>query len=182
VSNVSFNDIILSDRDGNPIAQTLNGVTLNVCGFATVNGTVSLQGRATPFDAGTVILTDPSSVFGPYSASYDEATGAYSISNVKVMPTGTNYQFDAAHTLYLGNRQTQSLVPGANSALATRLKGGDANGDGTIELSDLTIVGGQFGNPVTAGVSPDINADGNVNILDLVLVGGNYGLSTAQAW
>jgi hypothetical protein len=179
--DLTISDDILSDRDAQAITHTKSSLHLTVCGYANVNGAVSLQGRTTPFNAGQVMLTDLGGVFGPYTASFNAHTGAFSISNVKVMPGGSNYQLDASHGLYLGNRTTHMLNPLASyAAPATRLLGGDANNDDAIDLSDLTCIGGSFGSaPVTCGAtgSSDINANGTVNILDLVLTGSNYGLT-----
>jgi len=143
--DLTVSDILLSDRDGMPTSPAAPApLHLTVCGFASVSGVVSLQGRATPIDAGAVTLTD--GVLGPYSAGFDPGTGAYSISNIKVMPGGTSYQFDAAHGLYLGNRMSHTLNPGDTyAAPATRLKGGDADNSGLIDVSDLTCIGGAFG-------------------------------------
>jgi hypothetical protein len=179
------NDGILSDRDANVIGHTVGApLHLTVCGFATVSGVVSLQGRATPINAGTVTLTN--GAFGPYTTNFDAVTGAWSISNVKVLPGGTNYTFDATHGLYLGNRMTHTLTAGSSYvAPNTKLKGGDADNSGLIDVSDITCISGSFGGaPATCGTtgSSDINADGLVNILDLVLPGGNYGLTTPQLW
>ena len=179
---------ILSDRDAQAMQHTAGSLPLTVCGFAAVSGTVSLQGRDTPINAGQVTLTDLGGHFGPYSANFDPTTGAFTISSVKVMPGGSNYQFDAAHSLYLGNRTTHTLNPLENyTASATRLLGGNANNDDNadrieIDISDLTCIGGSFGGapPFTCGAtgSSHVNADGAVNILDLVLSGGNYGLTS----
>ena len=48
----------------------------------------------------------------------------------------------------------------------------DVNGDGVINILDLTLVASHFG-----GTNPeaDVNGDGIVNILDLVLVAQNFG-------
>lgn len=52
------------------------------------------------------------------------------------------------------------------------LKAGDANDDGSVNISDVTLVGANFG---TGGSSEeDINGDSAINILDLVFVGRNY--------
>jgi hypothetical protein len=182
--DVTVSNDILSDRDANAIGHAVGGpVHMTVCGLATVSGVVSLQGRATPINSGTVTLTN--GTFGPYSTNFDPTTGAWSISNIKVLPGGTNYTFDAAHGLYLGNRMTQVLTTGSNTTSSTKLLGGDADNSGKIDLSDITCISGSFGGaPVTCGTtgSSDINADGTVNILDLVLPGGNYDLSTPQGW
>lgn len=44
----------------------------------------------------------------------------------------------------------------------------DVNGDGVVNILDLTFIASRFGE-----ASPDVNGDGVVNILDLVIV-GNY--------
>ena len=181
--DVTVSNDILSDRDANAIGHAVGGpLHLTVCGYTTASGVVSLQGRATPINAGTVTLTG---AFGPYSTNFDPTTGAWSISNIKVLAGGTNYTFDAAHGLYLGNRMTQLLTTAGYVAPSTKLKGGDADNTGLIDVSDITCISGSFGAaPVTCGAtgSSDINADGLVNILDLVLPGGNYGLTTPQGW
>lgn len=52
------------------------------------------------------------------------------------------------------------------------LKAGDANDDGAVNISDVTLVGANIG---TGGSSEeDINGDTAINILDLVFVGRNY--------
>jgi hypothetical protein len=102
------------------------------------------------------------------------------------MPDGSKYQLDATHGLSLGNHTVHMLHPlDSYTAPATRLKGGDADNSGLIDISDLTCIGGSFDStPVTCGTagSSDINADNEVNILDLVLAGSNYGLTTPQSW
>jgi len=184
--NLTLSEDILSDRDARPIAHTTTSLELTVCGYASLSGTVALQGRDTPFNAGQVTLTDADGIFGPYTASFSPSTGAFSFSNVKVMPAGTNYRLDAIHGLYLGSRTTHTLRPlDTYAAPATRLKGGDADNSGLIDISDLTCIGGSFDStPVICGTtgSSDINADGKINILDLVLAGSNYGLSAPQGW
>lgn len=183
---MNFSSDIVSDIDGGPIAHTTNTANITVYGFTTVSGTVLMQGRATPITSGTVTLTDLGGNFPPVTANFSALNGTYTFSNVPALPGGSSYQFDAAHSLYLGNRQTQTLTPGTPyTAPTTTLRGGDADNSGLIDISDLSCIGAAFGgSPTVCGAtgSTDINADGTVNILDLVLTGGNYGLATPRPW
>jgi hypothetical protein len=191
VYDITLSNVLLGDRDGNKIAAALSPdkVTVEVCGLATISGKVILQGRGAPpagtdpLTSGTVTLADAG--YGPYSATFD-ATGLFTINNVKVAPGGTDYTVTAAHGLYLSNQRIQNLAVGANVILPdTKLKGGDADNNGEIKIADLACIGGSFGAaPAVCGAtgSSDINADGLVNILDLVLPGGNYDLSSPQSW
>ena len=53
----------------------------------------------------------------------------------------------------------------------------DVNGDGIVNILDLTAVSGQFGE--TGENLADVNEDGQVNILDLVMVAGAFGQEAA---
>ncbi len=56
---------------------------------------------------------------------------------------------------------------------------GDANGDGTVDVADLGIVGANFGQSGKTFADGDFNDDGSVDVADLGIVGANW--STAQA-
>ncbi len=185
---LSLSDDILSNRDAEPLVHVVSTATCKVYGFATVNGTVKLQGRTTPITAGTVTLTDRSGTFAPVMVAFDATTGAFT-AQVHYLETGTTYDIVAAHGLYLSNQYSGLLVNAATTYTLTpnptKLLGGDANNSGNISLTDLSCIGSDFGvapgTYCTAG-DADINADTAVNILDLVLAGGNYGLASAQPW
>jgi photosystem II stability/assembly factor-like uncharacterized protein len=53
----------------------------------------------------------------------------------------------------------------------------DVSRDGTIDVSDLTMIGVYFGKPATGGNGADVNRDGYINIQDLVLVCRHFGES-----
>lgn len=182
---LTFTSDLLSDRDGSPIAHNKGTATLTVYGATTISGTVQMQGRATPITAGFVTVTDQSGYFPPTVVNFSAADGTFT-ATVPALAGGTTYRLDASHSLYLGNRlSNQTVSPGTPLAVATtKLLGGDADDSGLIDLSDLTIVGGQFGNS-GAGITDaraNINADNDVNIFDLVLPGGNFSLTTPQDW
>ena len=50
----------------------------------------------------------------------------------------------------------------------------DVNGDGTVNIQDLVLVAGEFGQSGES-LKGDVNGDGSVNILDLVLVSSHFG-------
>lgn len=179
---------ILTDRDAIAIAHGDGTGSIHVYGTSTVSGTVTLQGRATPIDAGTVTIVDQGGVFPQQIVAFDAVTGNWS-ATVAAEPGGTLYNLTASHTLYLSNLYTGLNVlpstPVTPLPNPTKLLGGDANNSGKIDLSDLTCIGNAFGGLPTdcGGVgSTDINLDGTVNILDLVLVGGNYDLQGPRPW
>jgi hypothetical protein len=185
--DVTIHNDYLSNRDGGAIAHSSAApLHLKIECVANVSGKVSLQGRPTPLDAGKVRLTDLGGAFAAVETNLDPVTGAFAFTGVKVQLGGSNYQFDVTHSLYLGNRMTQMLQPGvAYTAPDTKLKGGDANNDGLIDVSDRACIGSSFGGaPAVCGAtgSSDINHDGTVNVFDLALAGGNYMRSSPQPW
>ena len=53
----------------------------------------------------------------------------------------------------------------------------DVNGDGTVNIQDLVLVAGEFGQSGES-LKGDVNGDGTVNIQDLVLVASHFGEDT----
>lgn len=51
-----------------------------------------------------------------------------------------------------------------------------------IDIGDFTRLTASFNEPASADVQADINADGTINIQDLSILGGNYGVSGCQNW
>lgn len=190
---LKIKDVVLSDIDGFTIPATVvdDTIDLDVCGRAAFAGKVSLQGRLTPLDAGTVKLVDAGGTFPDIIVPFN-AAGIFSATNIPVLPAGSTYTIQAAHGLYLTNEKTQALAPGANlTGQNTRLLGGDANNSTVVEINDLTCIGGDFGLTTTSTPamgncggtgSPDINLDLKVNIQDLSLAGGNYAKAAPQPW
>ena len=70
-------------------------------------------------------------------------------------------------------------MPEASSPTVTQLKG-DVNSDGSVNIFDLVITAGQFGQ-TSAGLMGDVNNDGTVNIFDLVIVASSFGQSAVAA-
>ena len=113
-----------------------------------------------------------------------EGRGTLSSNTVKTDASG-----NARVTLTLGrttgvNKVKASVVGIRSWVLFTALAIGtaselalDVNGDGVVNILDLTAVSGQFGE--TGENRADVNGDGAVNIQDLVLVAGAFGEGAA---
>ena len=64
---------------------------------------------------------------------------------------------------------------GPDAFLLTPLEPGDANGDGRVDINDLTIVLANFGQTGMAWSQGDFTGDGTVDVNDLTIVLANYG-------
>ena len=53
---------------------------------------------------------------------------------------------------------------------------GDVNGDGTVNVLDMILIGQHWGETGTPGWIPeDVNRDGAINVLDMILIGQHWG-------
>jgi hypothetical protein len=102
------------------------------------------------------------------------ANGAYQFTDV---PAG-EYVIEASAPNHLTVSKAVT-VPSTGQAVdlgVLVLPAGDTDEDGTIGLSDASLVGVNFGlSAPPAPPAADVNVDNQVNIRDLALVGGNYG-------
>lgn len=57
---------------------------------------------------------------------------------------------------------------------------GDANGDGSVDLLDLDILGSNFGNTPATLAQGDFNGDNIVDLLDLDILGSNFGATSGM--
>lgn len=192
VYTLSYTGTILSDADLHSLPVTLNTAVVNVYGTGTINGVVKLQGRPTPLTGGTITMVDVAGLLPNVSGTFD-AAGNYSIP-VPALVAGTTWRITADHALYLKNTTSASpltdvtVVSGGTAyASPTTLKGGNANSDITVSVTDLSCIAGDFGGVPTMCnapplISSDVNGDGIVNVFDLVMAGGNFGKSSPQPW
>ncbi len=138
----------------------------------TVSGTITLQDAVT----NAVPLTF---TFRPTSGTaFDKtvtpaANGTYTINSV---PVG-NYQVSIKGSRWLRKNVTANLTAGNVSNLNATLKGGDANNDNYVDISDLLILIAHY-NKVSPNAgyldAADFNNDGINDITDLLLLIGNY--------
>ena len=129
----------------------------------TVMGKLMLQGRMTYEGVSVAVGELPPVTTG--------AGGTYVIQNV---PQG-QHAIRAEKAGYLGAEDSVTIV-GAREIKTMPtvvLLPGDLNGDATIDLFDLVLVGSSFGAQDATSLRVDLNGDGTVNLFDLVLVGNN---------
>jgi hypothetical protein len=178
---LGFTQNKLGDIDGNSLTHTTQYAWLTLYGVGTLSGSVDLQGRADEH-GGTVTVM---SAYGYLeSQTITALDGSWSFTGV---PAGA-YQVNIEMARYLDAQKgdmssTVAVSAGGTTTLAkVKLLGGDANDDDMVDISDATIIGGDFGK--TTGFDPraDINNDGMVDILDLVLMGGNYAKVSPVPW
>jgi hypothetical protein len=97
----------------------------------------------------------------------EDTTSPYSFDWTNV-PAGS-YSLTAKATDNAGATATSSAV---SITVSTTTKTGDLNGDGQVNIFDLSIL---LSNYNTTNAKADINKDGTVNIFDLSILLSNYG-------
>ncbi|MCW5849825.1 MAG: hypothetical protein KIT87_07055 [Anaerolineae bacterium] len=172
-STIQFNaPIQLLDNNVNPVqVDTVVGATVNVttlAGVGAVQGRLIVQGRTNHAEVDVKM--------GSAETVTDES-GMYSITSQQ----GT-YDLKATLAKYLPSKLPNVIVPpgGLREVPVAALRGGDANGDGSIDLYDMVLVAVNFNTRPAGNPQADINNDGAVDIVDLVLVGANFGYSGEQ--
>lgn len=182
-TSVDLESAILSTADGLPVApvELVDSDDLAIePAERIISGTVLLQGRTD--HSGTTVY------FGGYSA-VTSASGAFVIE----VEDGTEGTLVAIHDGYLRAVGTATTVTADVAAAEIMLRGGDATGDGAVNIFDLALIAGHYGEtgPWALGngssepeqaITPDINGVDGVNLFDLTIAAGNYGLAAPSAW
>ncbi len=102
---------------------------------------------------------------------------------------------DAEYTEFdsigIWNNQNDSNAPSIDNIYAgnvrnpnaqVRILGGDANGDGAVDIVDLAILAAKYNAPETLNwLEADFNFDNSVDIVDLAILAANYGTSVGEA-
>jgi len=85
---------------------------------------------------------------------------------------GSTYSYTVAAYDATGNVSAQSTV----TPFTTVSKKGDINGDGVVNISDLSILATNFTKSNMTWSQGDLNADGVVNVYDLSILAVNWGI------
>ena len=147
----------------------------------------SITPGALPLYIGSPIVADGGSyAYRGDLFAYDQSTGLLStLSSISASLAGTAEQGyrNQASTL-------PSLVLPPDDTVAIRLNSsyeqhvlvtipGDANGDGRVDLNDLTIVLANFGQTGRTWAQGEFTGDGTLDVNDLTIVLANFGHSAA---
>jgi len=151
-------------------ATTQDGSITVVLALSGLEGRAFLQGRSD--HSGVNVRA------GSY-ASTTTSDARYALS----LPPAT-YDVTASKPGYLTSRLSGVAINPSDTVTLddVSLVGGDANGDGKIDIYDLVLVGVNFGTSPPGNPQADLNGDGVVNIFDLVLIGINYGMAGPTTW
>ena len=108
-----------------------------------------------------------------YDADPDETV------NIADLPENAELVAHLSEQLHAG---WQGALPDAQGQISMpRTLPWDINNDGVVNIQDLVLVSGSFGEEVPEHPKVDVNKDGRVNILDLILVAAHFGESSDAA-
>lgn len=149
--------------------------TLKVTNTGNMTDTVSLEASAEVGIEGSVL--------GSLSDSERSiALEAEASAEVTLMVAGdlltTPGDYPITVTATSGTDSTMTAEVTTTTTIAPPPTPWDVNDDGTVNIQDLVLVAGQFGES-GEGLKGDINGDGTVNIQDLVIVASHLGEGTS---
>jgi len=188
ISPVTLADVQLSTPAGHQFPVQKHNGQLEVGAYYSVYGSFGLEGRV---DRGNIPVTLGSGAefgFGPYTGKTVDQLGVnLTLSHVMAdtytvttaQPRCLNVTAELNKTIAMSGAYTmRPLTLHCGNALWT---------DNVINISDVGIIGGQWGKsqadlPVGQALDGDVNFDNIVNIRDLALVAGNYDLTSAGVY
>ncbi|HUC20595.1 MAG TPA: dockerin type I domain-containing protein, partial [Candidatus Polarisedimenticolaceae bacterium] len=89
--------------------------------------------------------------------------------------TGLNGGATYAYTVAAVDAAGNTSAPSQSASFATIVKAGDVDGNGVIDIIDLSILVSRYGQSGVTRAQGDLNNDGAVNIIDLSILLSNYG-------
>jgi len=170
---VTPSDVTVTLNDGT-VFLVEDTFTFIVLDAYTVTGTVQMQGRTER--AGVLVALSNATEYGYDTLSTNIITDNYTLLNVA---DGT-YDLSITHDRYLDFTYT-GLVLTSDILDLTRLelRGGDVEKDNLIDIFDASLVGLNYGS--AGNNAADANFDGTVNIQDLAMIGGNFDLQSTDS-
>ena len=157
-----------------------------------INASGQVVGRsgmdALPGSSSNASRTSASGPVAPCSDTGGFPGGAFLYSNGRMADLNSLVNPDSGWILAQANAINDSgqiVGYGANSSgqsdafLLTPLTAGDANGDGKVDINDLTIVLTNYGKTGRDWWQGDFTGDGIVNVNDLTIVLANFAMKSA---
>ena len=188
ISPITLLDVQLRNSEANPIPVQIHNGSLAVVAYYSVYGSFGLEGQVNRDGIPVTLANGVTFGAGPYRAKTLNQSGVNLTLNQVVADT---YTVTTAQPRYL-NVSTELnktiAMSGAYTMQPLTLRCGNALWtDNVINISDMGIIGGQWGMS-QADLLPgetlngDVNFDNIVNIRDLALVAGNYDLTSAGVY
>jgi len=186
----------LSQYDSAGSCPTYVNSGADLAGFAAagLNPIVTGQSSSNP---PTTAITSPaaSTVVQGHSVVIDataSATSPASITKVELLVNGNVEATDTTSPYdFTWNSQTSGIKNGtisvtteafdstglttSSSILSLKLDNGDINGDGAVNIADLSILAAHWGDSGATLSEGDLNGDGVINIADLSILATNWG-------
>ncbi len=162
-------------------------------GGSVQSATVGALGAAT--DAGLLAVNDLNQAVGwsctdaantiVHAAYYRPSTGMIDLSSTAMVVNLDGWTLTKATAISSNGRYIVGYGTNPSGQIdAFELKAvlpGDANGDGKVDINDLTIVLARYGQTGMTWTQGDFNNDGKVDINDLTIVLARYGQSLAAS-
>jgi peptidoglycan/xylan/chitin deacetylase (PgdA/CDA1 family) len=135
--------------------------------------------RIEEYDANGTLLNDH---YASSAVRYDANVNAIRVKNANFTykPTATNAAYARIYVDIQGGGGITGFMDNLEmfdptGSTATTGKAGDVNGDGAINLNDLSIVSSNWNKTGMTAAQGDLNGDGAVNLNDLSILSSNWG-------
>jgi hypothetical protein len=156
-----------------PTATSTPTATPSISAAASLSGKVRLEGRSN--FAGVLLRLTP----GGQTAT-TAADGSFHFTG---LPAGTSLSVTASVPGFLDARRTNVTPTTSGTDLGTTtLKAGDVDDDGSVSITDVSLVAGIYGSVAVGGAPADLTGNGQIDVTDVSLVAGNYGSAGPTTW